>query len=483
MMTTPLPRLLLPQCRSLLTRIARTIACVALCAVSASAFASPALASSATNDSLSTAAAIAPSSPLPSTSASTATSTAADSAATAATAASSSRPKLFLNCAQSWFCYEDFVKTELSAFDFVRDRFLSSVEMLVIRQDGANGGSFFTVEFLGRRKGEREPSQHDTLTFSTNQSDTDDMIRQKLLKTLKLGLVRYALNTSAQDMLTVDFKKREQTELTKQKDPWDYWVFSLGLNGNIDAESNYSQIRLNGWGAITRTTSESRVTLNSWYGQNNNSFTVDGETINRSRKNYGAFGQYVYSLDEHWSVGATYMGEHSVFRNLEFAQRITPGVEYNFFPYSENTRRQLRVVYEVGYQHFRYMEETVFSRMAEGRAIHRLWLIADVNQSWGSINAALRGVNFLDNFSQHRFTLDARLNLRLVEGLSLNLFASASYIRDQISLAKASVDKASALLQNQQLPTAFSYSSWVGLTYTFGSIFNSVVNPRMGQVE
>jgi hypothetical protein len=394
---------------------------------------------------------------------------------------SDGRPKLFLNCAQLWFCYEDYVKTELSAFDFVRDRFQADVELLVIRQDGANGGAFYTVEFIPHNAFQAQCG--DTLTFSTNQADTDDMVRSELVKTLKLGVVRYAMKSNLRSEITLDFKKRDGAQLTKQADPWNYWVFNVGINGSFEGESNYRQIWLDNWLNVRRVTDESKIAFNIWYGRRDAHFVVNGKETSAFTERFGAFGQYVKSLDNHWSVGVTYLGEHSVFRNLQFAQRITPAVEYNVFLYTENTRRQLRLVYEVGYQHFQFIQETVFDKMQEGRPLQRVSVITDWNQSWGSINVVLRGVSFLDKLSQHRFSVDARLNLRVVEGLSINLFGSASLIRDQISLAKADVSQSTALLQAQQLPTSFSYWSSVGVSYTFGSIFNSVVNPRLGQIE
>ena len=36
------------------------------------------------------------------------------------------------------------------------------------------------------------------------------------------------------------------------------------------------------------------------------------------------------------------------------------------------------------------------------------------------------------------------------------------------------------LLRQQQLKTSYRYFAYAGLSYTFGSIFNNVVNPRFG---
>ena len=71
-------------------------------------------------------------------------------------------------------------------------------------------------------------------------------------------------------------------------------------------------------------------------------------------------------------------------------------------------------------------------------------------------------------------------NLRVVKGLSFNLFGSYSRVRDQLSLAKGSVSEEDLLLRLRQLKTDYRYFVFTGLSYTFGSIFNNVVNPRFG---
>jgi len=56
-----------------------------------------------------------------------------------------------------------------------------------------------------------------------------------------------------------------------------------------------------------------------------------------------------------------------------------------------------------------------------------------------------------------------------------------SIIHDQLSIAKgvgASLEE--VLLRRKQLETNYNYYLSIGLSYTFGSIFTNVVNPRFG---
>jgi hypothetical protein len=53
-----------------------------------------------------------------------------------------------------------------------------------------------------------------------------------------------------------------------------------------------------------------------------------------------------------------------------------------------------------------------------------------------------------------------------------------SLIHDQLSLPRAGANKEEILLQIKQIETNYSYNVNLGLSYTFGSIYNNVVNPR-----
>ena len=68
-----------------------------------------------------------------------------------------------------------------------------------------------------------------------------------------------------------------------------------------------------------------------------------------------------------------------------------------------------------------------------------------------------------------------------MRGLSLDIGGSASRIRDQISLPRRGATPEEVLLRLRRLRSSYEYSFSMSLTYTFGSIFSSVVNPRFGQ--
>ena len=60
------------------------------------------------------------------------------------------------------------------------------------------------------------------------------------------------------------------------------------------------------------------------------------------------------------------------------------------------------------------------------------------------------------------------------------MFASIGRPRDQLYLPRAGATPEEILVRQQQLATTYRYSINFGLSYSFGSIFNNVVNPRFG---
>jgi hypothetical protein len=73
------------------------------------------------------------------------------------------------------------------------------------------------------------------------------------------------------------------------------------------------------------------------------------------------------------------------------------------------------------------------------------------------------------------------LSLRIAKGLSVSFGGGASLIHDQLNLVKQDLTYDEILLQRKELATQYSYFLSLGLTYTFGSIYNNVVNPRFGE--
>jgi hypothetical protein len=86
----------------------------------------------------------------------------------------------------------------------------------------------------------------------------------------------------------------------------------------------------------------------------------------------------------------------------------------------------------------------------------------------------------LNNRSRYRISLYGNTDIRLFKGFSFNIFTQYDKIADQIGLRKEEATTEEVLLRLQQRATGYSYFLNFGFSYSFGSIFNSTVNPRFG---
>lgn len=389
-------------------------------------------------------------------------------------------PKIFINCVQTR-CYDDYLRTELSFFDFVRDRFVCDIEVLITHLNTGAGGQEYTLSFYGHSRFE---NKNDTLHFATRKTDTDDSIRKQLVKSLKRGLIRFMLDSDYMEQVDIAFPARQiQTgSSTGQRDPWNFWVFDISGNGSMHSESNRQLLSLSTDLRINRITPQSKFNFHPYYNDRRNNYSVNGNSIRVRTVDYGLSSLYVKSFSTHWSVGGFYRAYHSIYQNIEFSQSIAPALEYSFFPVSQVTRRQFRLVYQTGLRSLRYIEPTVFDKTREMLPYHQLSGVFGVTQPWGTLSGHLSGYQYLHDRRKTRLSFDMDVSWRIVEGLSIRANASASLINNQISLARSTIRAEDALLGGRQLPTNFNYHSSLGISYTFGSINNSVVNPRFSNV-
>ena len=96
-----------------------------------------------------------------------------------------------------------------------------------------------------------------------------------------------------------------------------------------------------------------------------------------------------------------------------------------------------------------------------------------------NINAAATA--FLhDPTNLYNLSFGGRLSIRIARGLEWNIGGDISRIRDQIYIPLAELSDEDILLGRRQLPTNSSLSINTGFSFTFGSIYNNVVNNRFG---
>jgi hypothetical protein len=188
----------------------------------------------------------------------------------------------------------------------------------------------------------------------------------------------------------------------------------------------------------------------------------------------------VKSLGPRWSVGVRGSGGSSTYYNQDFRGSLRPGVEYDFFPYDESSRRSLTLQYLVGPEYSNYIEKTIFEVLSETRLQQTLTGRLSLNQPWGDCSTALTAASYLPESSKYHVTLSGDFNVRLFKGFSLRAYGSYTKVKDQLDISAAGATDEEILLQLRQLATTYRFYTSFGIRYRFGSMFNNVVNPRFG---
>ena len=386
--------------------------------------------------------------------------------------------RVFLDCGP---CDDDYLRQEITFVNYVRDRPDAQVHVLVTRETTGGGGRAWTLDFYGLEAFE---GMDDHLVFYTSQDDTDDTERRALAQTLRLGLVRYAAQTPLGQQLDILQRSsgplglRRPRNAQPEDDPWNFWVFRTRLNVFLDAEELETTKSFSGSFSANRTTDmwKIRVGVNGNYRED--TFELTDSTFTNVRRNNSLDARFIKSLGEHMGFGFGGSAVSSTFRNQDLTVRLAPAVEYNFFPYSESTRRQFTVSYSAGYNSFRYEEPTIFDKLEEHRVNHAVQTSFEVNEPWGESEVTMEFSQFLDEPDQNRLVFFGDLDVRLFRGFFLNLNGSSSLIRDQIYLPARDATDEEILVRQRQLATDYEWRFRIGITYSFGSIFNNVVNSR-----
>ncbi len=388
-----------------------------------------------------------------------------------------SAPKVFIDCS---LCDQDYIRTEIPFVNYVRDRKQAHVHVLITQMYTGSGGTEHTLTLIGQLEFE---GVDDTLKYVANKTDTQDMTRKGLVRVLKTGLVRYVIHTPLADYFSIAYNK--PTAAAKVVDKWDYWVFSFNFNSWLNGESQYKYTSLNGGFTASRVTEEwkFRFSLNTYYNDNKYEFPTDDTTTVVSRsitRTYYFNGFAAKSLSDHWSAGFFTYLYSSTYSNTDISLTVQPGIEYNVFPYSESTRRQLRIGYQIGVKPIKYIDTTIYFKKSEMLFTHSLSATLSMQQPWGSTSVTLSGSQYLHDLTKNSISISATSSIRLFEGLSFTVYGGYSAVHDQLALAKSSLTPEEVYQQRRELEKTYSYWGSFGISYTFGSIFNNIVNARFG---
>lgn len=380
--------------------------------------------------------------------------------------------KVFIDCNN---CDMNYIRQEIPYVNYVRDVREAQVYLREAREMTGSGGQKYTFTFLGQQN---YAGMNDTLVYASRPDDTFDQTRNRRTQMMKMGLMRYVAKTPVYSQVNI----QPSRELVAEEviDRWNNWVFELETRPSVELEETLKEIQLRNSISISKISHDWKVEIDMNHNYTSTRYTYDDTTYTRNRNSERMNNLVVRSLGEHWAAGARMEINSSTFSNTKLGLEFFPSLEYNLFPYSESTHRQLRFLYGFGGSFNRYNDSTIYDLVREDRLQHKLQIAYQVQEKWGSVNISLEGSNYFYDLSKNRVELNGFINIRIVKGLSLSLRGSVARVNDQLSLVKGELSEADILLRLQELATAYEFNGSFGISYTFGSIYNNIVNPRFG---
>lgn len=384
-------------------------------------------------------------------------------------------PSVFLDCQTR--CFETYLRQEISFFDYKRDRQVADVYVLVTAQSASAGAREIQLIFDYKNAVE---IQTDTIKYFRAANISDSEERDLFVKHFKQGMLPVLVTSSLIDKISYSIEDLDQIENNEVvNDPWNYWSFNTSLNLNINGEESFKENRYFFRLSASRITEKSKIVWSSWYNFNKSVFTLsDGEEVESQNKRNNSFFQYVKSIDEHWSAGFRAQAGSSSFGNVDFEGTIKPAIEYNIFPYSESSTKRFSFLYSAGIVYKNYTELTIFEKLDETLWRQSLDLEYVLTQQWGDISVDVRFDQYLHDLSLYSISFNPNVELNLFKGLRLEFGGFLSYVGDRINISQSEISAQDIILQNKQLDTSYSYFSYFGFNYRFGSQNNNIVNPR-----
>ena len=305
--------------------------------------------------------------------------------------------------------------------NWVRTREDAHVHLILTYATAASGTEYqFDFIGLGDFQG-----QDDDLSWTSSAVNTRDEIINGITRTMALGFVGYAQQLGLAEQLRVEFDAADNVQQARQaqniqdpeEDPWDFWVFRLNGRVDLSGQDRRKTRNLNGTVTANRVTDDLKLQFNVTGRSNHTENQLSSGTwFDSDSKSWSATGVAVKSITDHWSLGSQFGSGSSSSANRRIGYRAAPALEWNLFPYSESTRRQLIFLYQVGVAWIDWWEETIYEETEEWVYDHRLRGDLNFRQPWGSGGTAVQVESLLDDISKWALTLAGNREYQCLPG-------------------------------------------------------------------
>ena len=383
---------------------------------------------------------------------------------------------IYLDCSG---CDNALIRQQIDYINYTNDPFTAHVHLFITRLRLGSGGNRYQLKFIGKQDFEGDQISLDT-DVPPNSSHVES--QELLIKNIKMGVVSFLAKTMMENRIEITIQqdpKGEKEVIAPNDQRWDNWIFEVFSSMDWRKESSRESINFRYGFDIDKITPDWRVRIAPSLYYREQFVENDGESILSIRRSNYLPVSVVKSITEHLSAGLFGSYYHASYRNTKLGTWLAPAIEYNIFPYSDVPFKEFTIAYRIGWRHYDYIEETIYLKTTEDLVRQMLEIALRIRQPWGSLTAGLEGSNYMEDWTKNRLEMSTRVSLRLVKGLSVSFGGFFELINDQISLPRGGATLEEILLGQAQLATDFEASLNFGVSYTFGALYNNVINTRL----
>ncbi|WP_111709926.1 hypothetical protein [Lutibacter citreus] len=392
--------------------------------------------------------------------------------------------KLYLDCN---LCDVNYIQQKSSKyFEFVRDQKYADVHIMVRSQNTGSGGLEHELEYFGKNFYGKAYNKH---SFSTPPTNSFSENRDLMLQNIRMGSSIFLYkHYDKYESLIVNSNEEKNDSINKPvpkndtqievKDKWNSWVFNIGLNGGYSGQETSENSNLGASFSMKRVTNKNKFLIRTNFNTQKSDYDYGDFKISSTNKTINVNIYDAFSISNHWSIGAFLNGGRSTYANQKLYIKFKPAIEYSFFDYKESATKQITISYRVGGVKYKYDEKTIFNKSEEFLGEQSAELSGSVQQKWGSVNGSVLYDSYLNDSSLNAFNFRLSTNFRVASGLTFNISGNYGITNNQINLAGGDLSLDELLLRQKQVNSGYNFFTTVGLNYSFGSMFSSVINPR-----
>ena len=383
-------------------------------------------------------------------------------------------------------CDINYIKREINAVNYTLDALRAQVHVLVSSRRLDTGGRTYIFDFIGREAFEGDRFTMDLLIDPQN---TNLERNERMVTALTAGLAVFLAQNGTE--VSVQLPKASPADSTEagaaegggetpcKKGFFSQWVYELSSSMNLDRESNRRTLDLRYGGGMNYITDQWRIRLTPSFFYQERFVRSDEQDITFIRRTNNVSSAVIKSLSAHWSAGVFLNWGQNTYTNIQNNYSVAPAVEYSIFPYKDAITKEFTLAYRIGFSDNHYLEETIFFKLSERLVRQALDIRLNIRERWGDARIELSGAALVNDMKKNRLNMDASVSMRVVKGLSFSLGGSYDVVNDQLSLPRGNATLEEILLGQRQLATNFQSGVNFGLRYTFGALYNNIVNTRL----